>query len=187
MSSPAEIAAGVTVEMFLFALGLGLLYRVWGRIFAVPQRQAVQAFQCGVVLYAGRVEKVLTPGRYWIMPSRTLLVCDMRAKPFQVPAQELLASDGMGVRMSFGGEYRIANPTSFVAESSDAFGSFYLDLRQALHAAVGELSSENVLNGQSLITARVKELLIPRAAQLGIEMTQLEIWEAVPVGWLRQT
>jgi regulator of protease activity HflC (stomatin/prohibitin superfamily) len=187
MSSIAEIAAGTAVELFLAALGLGVLYRVWGHIFAVPQRQAIQAFQRGVVLHDGKVEKVLTPGRYWIMPSRTLMVCDMRAKPFQVPAQEVLTTDGMGFRMSLGGEYRIADPAAFVTESSDSFGSFYLDLRQALHAAIGELGSDAVLmNRQTLTTTRVKELLLPRAAQLGIEMTQLELWEAVPLGWLRK-
>jgi hypothetical protein len=30
----------------------------------------------------------------------------------------------------------------------------------------------------------MKELLVPKAAQLGIDMTQLEIYECVPVGWL---
>ncbi len=165
MSSPAEIAAGVTVELFLAALAIGLLYRVWGKIFAVPRRQSVLAFQQGVVLREGQVEKVLTPGTYWITPKRTLVICDMRPKPFQIPAQEMLTADGMGVRMSLGGEYRISDGALFLAESSDAFAALYL--------------------GQAPLTSRIKELLIPRATQLGVEMTKLEIWEAVPIGWLR--
>jgi regulator of protease activity HflC (stomatin/prohibitin superfamily) len=186
MASSPEVAVGVTVELFLAALAIGLLYRVWGKIFAVPKRQAVLAFQQGVVLKGGQVEKVLTPGTYWITPKRTLVICDMRPKPFQISAQELLTADAMGVRMSLGGEYRITNPALFVAESSDAFGAFYLELRQALHMAVKELDNETIFNGQAPLTARIKELLVPRAAQLGIEMTQLDIWEAVPIGWLRQ-
>jgi len=186
MSNPAEIAAGVSVEILFVALAAGVLYRVWGRVFAVPQRQVVLGFQSGVILRDGNVEKVLTPGRYWITPKQTLLLCDMRPKPFQVPGQDLITSDGMGVRMSLGGEYRISEPSAFCTESSDAYSSFYLDLRQALLAAVGELNSDAILNGQALVTARVKELLIPRAAQLGIEMTQLDVWEAVPLGRLRQ-
>jgi regulator of protease activity HflC (stomatin/prohibitin superfamily) len=186
MASPTEIAVGVTVELFLAALAIGLLYRVWGKIFAIPQRQAVLAFQQGVVLKGGQVEKVLNPGTYWITPKRTLVICDMRPKPFQISAQELLTADVMGVRMSLGGEYRITNPALFMAESSDAFGAFYLELRQALHMAVKELNSETIFNGKAPLTARIKELLVPRAAQLGIEMTQLDIWEAVPIGWLRQ-
>ena len=77
-------------------------------------------------------------------------------------------------------------PASFVTESSDAFGAFYLELRQVLRVAVGELNSSGFLSGQALLTSRTKELLVPKAVQLGIEMTQLEIYECVPVGWLRQ-
>jgi hypothetical protein len=33
--------------------------------------------------------------------------------------------------------------------------------------------------------ARVQELLAPRAAQLGIEVMQLDAWEVVPLNWLR--
>jgi hypothetical protein len=59
MSNPVEIAVGITVEVFIAALAIGLLYRVWGRVFSVPQRQVVLAFQKGVVLRDGQMEKVL--------------------------------------------------------------------------------------------------------------------------------
>ncbi len=185
MSSPAEVAAGVTVEIFLAALAIGLLYRVWGNVFAVPRRQTVSPFQKGVTLREGKVEKVLEPGSYWITPKQVLLICDMRPKPFQIPGQEMTTSDGMGLRINLGGEYRIADPALFLAESSDAFGTFYLDIRQALHSAIKEFDSAAILSGQALLTSRVKELLVPRAAQLGITLTKLESWEAAPLGWLR--
>ena len=185
MSSPAEIAAGTAVELFLLALAVGLLYRVWGRFLPVPQKQRVLAFQRGVVLLGESVEKVLGPGSYWITPKRTLLICDMRPKPFQVQSQELLTSDGMGIRVSLGGEYRITAPALFTTENSDAFGAFYLELRQALRVSAGEVTGESLLGNSLLLTDRIKELLVPRAAHLGLEMTQLDVWEIVPVGWLR--
>lgn len=144
------------------------------------------AFQRGVILREGQQEKVVGPGAHWITHKRTLLLCDVRPTPFQIPAQELFTADGLEVRISLGSEYRISNPVLFVTESTDSFSAFYLEVRQALRVAVGEISSQSFLAGQTLITARMKELLIPRAAQLGIEMTHLDIWEAVPVGWLRQ-
>jgi regulator of protease activity HflC (stomatin/prohibitin superfamily) len=184
MLSPTEIAVGAAVELFFATIALAILYRIWGWFFAVPKRQVVPAFQLGVVLLEGKAEKVLSPGAYWITPKRRLILCDVRPTPFQVPSQELLTSDGMGVRVSLGGEYRINNPASFVTESSDSFGAFYLELRQALRAAVAELNGANFLSGQALLTARIKELLVPRGTQLGIEMTQLEIYGCVPIGWL---
>ena len=180
-----KFAAGVAVEFVLLALALGLLYRVWGKFFAIPQRHTVLPFRLGAVFLRYRFEKALRPGTYWITPKRTLVLCDMRPKPFQLAALELLTADRMGVRMSFGGEYRVVDPAAFLAGSSDSFSAFYLEIRQAVYAAVGELNGSAFLSEQPQITARAKELLVPRAAQLGLELAQLEVWEAVPIGWLR--
>jgi len=186
MESAAEIAIGVFVELFLAAIALGVLYRFFGHLLNLPQRQKVLFFQKGVVLQDGQVTRVLKPGNYWIRPSRTLILCDMRSKPFQITAQELLTADGMGVRISLGGEYRVAAPESFVVESSDAFGALYLDLRQALRTAAIEQNGDALLGENTLLLMRVKELIVPRSKQLGIELVQLDIWEIVPLGWLRQ-
>ncbi len=75
------------------------------------------------MLRNGKVEKVLSPGAYWITPKRTLLLCDVRPTPFQVPAQEMLTVDGLAVRVSLGGEYRVVDPALFVTVNRDAFGA----------------------------------------------------------------
>jgi regulator of protease activity HflC (stomatin/prohibitin superfamily) len=186
MAGLGEIAAGAAVELFLVIIALAVLYRVWGWFFQVPKRQVVQAFQRGVVLRESKVEKVLEPGAYWITPKRRLVLCDVRPVPFQVSAQELLTADGMGIRVSLAGEYRVVSPALFVSESSDSFATFYLELRQSLRIAAGEMSSQGFLSGQAQLTARMKELLLPREAQLGVEMTKLDVYEAVPLGWLRE-
>ncbi len=180
-----EILVGTAVELFFVLIAAAVLYRLWGWFFPVPTRQIVPAFQRGVVLLDNRVEKVLDPGAHWIGPKRRLLLCDMRPTPFQLPSQELLTADGMAVRISLGGEYRICNPSFFVTQSSDAFGAFCVELRQALRSSVADLTSEGFSIGQAQITARIKELMIPKATQLGIEMTQLDVYEAVPIGWVR--
>lgn len=186
MSSPLEIVAGITVELVFVALAIGLLYRVWGRVFAIPQRRVILPFQKGVLLQATQVVKTLDPGMYWISPKRTLFLCDMRPVPFQVPSIELLTVDKMNVRISLSGEYQITNPASFISQSSDTFAAFYLEVRRAVFTAVGELHSDSFIKEQVLLTDRVKELLVPRSAQLGLEIAQIEVWEAVPLGWVRQ-
>jgi len=186
MATTGEIAAGAAVELIFVIIALAVLYRAWAWFFPVPKRRVVEAFQGGVVLREGRAERVLGPGMHWITPKRTMVICDVRPTPFQVSGQELLTADGMGIRVSLAGEYRVTNPTSFVTESSDAFASFYLELRQALRLAAGEMNSSGVFSAHSQLAARMRELLQPREAQLGIEMTQLDIFEAVPIGWLRE-
>jgi hypothetical protein len=69
MARLGEIAAGAAVELLLVTLAVALLYRVWGWFFAVPKRQIVQAFQSGVILRDGKVEKLLGPGRIGLLPN----------------------------------------------------------------------------------------------------------------------
>ena len=142
LASAGEIAAGPAVEVVFIVIGLAVLYRLWSWFFPVPKLLVVQAFQQGVVVVDGKVERVLPPGAYWVGPKRRMVLCDIRPTPFQVPSQDLLTADGAGVRISLAGEYRITNPGEFVTESSDAFATFYLELRQALRVATGESSTE---------------------------------------------
>jgi len=186
VSTPLEIVAGVSVEVILSAMALGLLYRIWGGVFRVPKKHTIFPFQRGVLLNGEDVEKVLRPGSHWIRPKQTLVICDMRPKPFQAAGLEMLAADGMGMRISLGGEYQIDDPTSFVTHSSDAFGAFYVEVRQTLYVVVREQSSNVLVNTQDRLVSRVRELLLPRGKQLGIQMTQLDLWEVVPLGWIRQ-
>jgi regulator of protease activity HflC (stomatin/prohibitin superfamily) len=115
------------------------------------------------------------------------MVCDTRPGPFQIEGQESLTADGLAVRVSVNGEFRIVDPAAFVTASGDSFRAFYLDTRQALRTAISETGSEKFLSGQAMLTDRLKELLVPRAAHPGLEMTQVETWEAAPLGWPRQS
>jgi regulator of protease activity HflC (stomatin/prohibitin superfamily) len=181
-----EVAAGIAVETVVAVIAAGTLYRLWSMIFSAPQRQKVLAFQSGVVLRGSVTEKVVGPGLHWVRPSQTLVLCDMRPRPFQIAGQELIAADGMAVRISLGGEQRIADPAIFVRESSDGFGTFYLELRQSLRIAVSEYTGDAIVADTNLLPSRIRELLVPHAAHLGLEIATLDVSEAVPLGWVRQ-
>ena len=181
----AEITAGVAFELFLFAASVLILYRLLSKFVPLPQRQVVPCLRVGVLLRDGIAEKVLQPGSYWVLPKRTLVLCDTRRRPFQIAGQDTVTVDRLNIRISLSGEYRVIDPLAFVTESTDAPSALYLEVRLATSAAVAELSGEHFLNEPFAITQRVKELLAPRAAQLGMEISQLDLWEAVPVGWLR--
>ena len=176
----------MVVELLLATIAALVIYRLLASVVPVPKRQVVQAFQRGVVLRENKVETTLEPGVYWIAPKRRLILCDIRPTPFQVSAQELLTADGMGVRVSLAGEYRVTNPALFASQSSDSFAAFYLQLKQTIRVAAGEIDSGDFFTGQAQLTARLKELVLPRETQLGIEMTRLELYEAVPIGWPRE-
>jgi regulator of protease activity HflC (stomatin/prohibitin superfamily) len=184
MNNAAEIVVGALVELVFLTVVLAVLYRVGLWFSLVPKRQIVPEFQRCVVLRNGRVEKILEPGAHWVSLKGRLILCDARPTPFQL-GQEMLTSDGLAVRVSLGGEYVVKDPASFVTESTDSFGVFFLELRQALRLAVGEIPSAKFLAGQAELPDRLRELLAPRGSQLGIELTRIEVLEAIPIGWLR--
>jgi hypothetical protein len=187
VASTTEIIAGTAVEIAFLALALGVLYRVWGKFLPTPRRQRVLAFQRGVLFKRDGSSNILGPGDHWISSKRSVLLCDMRSKPYQVSAQDVAMGDGMAMRLSLMGECRVANPEIFVTQSSDPFGAFYLEARQAIHQAARDLEGASTLNDPHLLTSRVRELLVPRAAHLGLDVTQLDITEILPVGWFRQS
>jgi regulator of protease activity HflC (stomatin/prohibitin superfamily) len=149
LTGAGEFAVGAVVEIFLFAMAVGLIYRVWGGLPGVPKRQVITQTQRGVVLQAGKVERVLDPGTYWIGGKRTFMFCDMRPKPFQLQAQAATTADGLGVLVSLAGETRVTDPAACVSGSNDAFASLMMEVRQAVHRAIVELQSGEVLGPQS--------------------------------------
>ena len=182
LETPAEMVVNVIVWAFMLLIAVGVAYRVWGAALPFPRKFIVSSFHAGVVVRNGKAERVVGPGSYWLAQNRSLVLCDMRPNPFQIAAQNVIASDGIGVQISVGGEQKIANPLAFVSENSDSFAAFYLEMRQALRVAVSEMESDAVLANQSSVTARMKELLTPRAAELGIQLIRLEVFEAMPLG-----
>lgn len=185
MVSPADIAAGITVELVILGVGLALIYRIAGKVIALPRRLVVPAFQAGVVFADGKPEREVGPGSYWLMPRRTIHICDTRPTPFQLPSQEFLTHDHMGVRITLTGEYRISNPTAFLTASSNSTATFLIELKQALRTAVSELAGQTFLATQHALPTRIRELLAPRATALGITLTLVDLAEAIPLGWLK--
>jgi regulator of protease activity HflC (stomatin/prohibitin superfamily) len=188
LASPVEIAGGAAVELFVAAAAIGVLYRLWGNALAVtiPRRQTVLEFQRSVVLFGNRTERVLEPGMHWVAPRRTVIVCDMRKRPFQIAEQDVISFDRMTMRLSLAGEYRVMDPSAFVLESNDAFGSFYLEVRQALRAAAAEFHSDVLMSADTPLATRIRELVLPKGVQLGVEITQLDVYETAPLGWARE-
>ncbi|MEO5923909.1 MAG: hypothetical protein ABIR70_08795 [Bryobacteraceae bacterium] len=72
-----------------------------------------------------------------------------------------------------------------MSQSSDSFSAFYLEARQALRIAVAELRAKDFLQGQDSLSTRLRELLVPKAAQFGIEIERLELDEVAQIGWFK--
>jgi len=184
MANSFDVLAGVAVELALIVLAGMVLQRIVGRLSFVPSRIKLLPFNRGVVLKGNSVVKVVEPGNHWVGPGQTLVPVDMRSKPFQVSARELLAADDGVVRVSFGGEYSVHDAAQYVTQSSDAFGSLYVALEKIIPTAAIEFETEAILNTPTLFADRIVELAEPRAAQYGLRVVSLEVSNAISLGWV---
>jgi len=184
MDKILEITFGVLVELVLFGLALTVVYHWLGKFIALPRRVKVLPLQKGVVLASDKVVRVVDAGTHWIRPSLSVVACDLRRKPFQINSQEVVTENNAVMRISLSGECQITDPAAFVRESSDSYGSFFLDIKQALRTAAAETNNKALMSGESLLLMRIRELLVPRAAVFGLELRQLEVLEVIPAGWL---
>ncbi len=187
MATNPELLLDFAVEVAIFALAATVMRRFYTHLSFLPHRVNLLPFNRGVILNGDTVEKVVEPGHRWIAPGRTLVPVDIRPKPFQVPAREVITADQGGVRLTFGGEYKISDPSAYVRESSDPFGTLFLALERVIPSAGSEFDMQTLLAAPSLLADRVQELSEPRAAQLGITIVALEVSSVVALGWIVRT
>jgi regulator of protease activity HflC (stomatin/prohibitin superfamily) len=184
MANSFELLAGVAVELALVVLAGMVIRRVLGQLSFLPSRGKLLPFNRGVILNGDSVERVVEPGACWIAPGRTLIPVDIRPKPFQVAAREVITVDNGAFRVAFGGEYKVIDPSLYVTESSDAFGTLYVALERVISSAAQEQDADTLLNTPSVYAERIQELIEPRAAQLGLRVTALEVSSAISLGWV---
>ncbi len=186
MSTVLEDVAGAAVEVVISGIAALVLYRLSKHASFLPQRKLLLPFNRGVLLDGERVVKVVEPGRYWVKSKQTLVAVDVRSRPFQMESRDLLTADGQGLRVRFNGSYKVIDPALYLSESNDGKAALYLSLEREIGHAIGELNRSDVLTGLVSPVDRVKERIEPRAAQLGMTVTHLEVSDLLPISWMQQ-
>ena len=75
----------------------------------------------------------------------SLALVDLRPQLLIVPAQEVLTSDGVPVKLSVVARWRITDPVRFVTEARATAEALYVAVQLALRAAVAVLDVEGLL------------------------------------------
>ncbi len=183
MATLIEILAGAAVEVVVFGVAGGVLYRVWRSAHFLPQRKTLMPFNKGVVLEGERVVRVLDPGSHWIKPSQTIVAVDVRPRPFQTAYRDLPTLDAQGVRIRLQGEYKVVDAALFLRESSDGHSAFYLSLDRVISLSIAEAHRTELLSNRGAVADRIRERIEPRAAQLGISIIHIEVSDMIPFTW----
>jgi hypothetical protein len=186
MESASEILTGIAVEVGLLIVVLGTVFRLLSGKFLVPSRMVILPNQRGVIVQGDRVLRVADPGTCWVRPKQRVVLCDMRIRSLNMVGVEILSSDSGIVRLSIGGEYKISDPILYYTVSTQANDALYVQVRRLILLVAKQMTSANIVAVPELVAARLREAAETEAANLGLEITSLQIWEATSLGWLRQ-
>jgi len=183
MSTWIENLAGAAVEVVIFGVAAGILYRVWRGASFLPQRKTLLPFNRGVVLQGERVVKVLEPGTHWISPTQSVISVDVRPRPFQTQQRELVTADHRGLVIRFNGEYKVVDPAMFILASTDGHAAFRLALEREISRATAESNRGEILDATVSPAERVRERIEPSACALGIALSHFEVSDLIPIDW----
>jgi hypothetical protein len=185
MESTPEILTGIAVEVGLFVLVLGTVFRLLSGKFLVPSRMVILPNQRGVIVQGDRVVRVAEPGTCWVRPNQRVVLCDMRIRSLHLVGIEIISSDSGIVRLSISGEFKIADPIVYYSISAQANDTLYVQVRRCIPVIARQMTSANIVAVPELVATRLREAAASEAANLGLEITTLQIWEATSLGWLR--
>ncbi|MBL7500128.1 slipin family protein [Frankia sp. CNm7] len=148
----------------------------------------VLEYQRAVRFHDGRLSRVLEPGRHRYQVRRdSHVTVDLRPRMLTVPGQEILTSDGVGVRVSLLARWKITSPTVYVSASTSAEVELYALLQVAARQTVGERAAESIVTdrsalGQAVLTAA----LALEPARLGIEVELVDVRDVMFPGEVRR-
>jgi regulator of protease activity HflC (stomatin/prohibitin superfamily) len=150
-------------------------------------RVTVREYERGLRYVHGRFAGVLEPGSYrfgkWRTEVRTV---DLREMVTVLPGQEVLSADGITIRLSLAGSWRITDPAVAVNQVQNYTQALYVTLQLALRRVVGEAPVDDTLERRAELGSTVRELAAPEVARLGLELVSLDVRDIMFPGDLKR-
>lgn len=149
----------------------------------------VMAYERVVRFVDGELRDVLGPGRhrYEKWTAETVLHrVDLRPQLVTVPGQEVLTSDGVGVRLSSVLRLAVADPVTYLTESQDPRAEVYAEAQQALRLAVAEHPLDALVESRAPLGPAMLPAVQSTAARVGLTVHDLTIRDLMLPGDLRR-
>lgn len=149
-------------------------------------RATIHETELGVLYVKGRFERVLEPGRHWILrPGARVERVDSRRRLLAVQSQEILTSDNVHLRLSAIVSLRVTDPARALHETESYEHELYVVTQLALRAAVSETGIDDVLERKLQIGEGLLEKVAGRGESLGVEVDSVEIRDVILPGEMR--
>jgi regulator of protease activity HflC (stomatin/prohibitin superfamily) len=164
-----EIFVIIAFVFVAFIFGVGAIKKI-RRAFIVPEGYA------GLLYHEGQFVETLTAGRHvrWGF-NYTLDAVDFRKAFLNVPGQEVLTSDGVGLKVSVLIHYQMTDPVKASHDTQSWQTDIYNSAQLALRAVVGNIAVEALLTQRLDIGGQLLARVQPDAAKIGIHVLAVEV------------
>lgn len=135
----------------------------------------------------GRLRNELGPGRYrYLRSSTSISKLDTRPVQLAVSGQEVLSRDGVAVKISLSATYRVTDPRAATLNADNYVAALYVELQQALRAAVSSTDVEILLQNRADVGSQMLQACQPAAERLGLMLERVAIRDLTLPGELNE-
>lgn len=171
----------------LAILVVAILAAVAAAAYWSPSRVTVYEFERGLRYRHGRFVGTLPPGTHWVARRvGSITKIDVRPYVLTVPGQELLTSDGIGVKLSLVANVEVADPAAAVNQVQNYTTAVYTIFQVALRQIVSGRSLEDLLAGRADVGPKVLEASAAPAQAFGLKVTSVDLRDLMLPGDLKR-
>ena len=149
----------------------------------------VEAHEAGLLFIDGQLKERLGPGRhaFWQI-GRTVRIgkVDLRPRPHEVTAQEILTKDRIGIRVTLTAFTRVIDPEKATLAAADLDNTVYRLIQFAIREAVATRTLDEILAARDTIDREVRGFVTERVKELGIEFGEIGVKDVILPGDVRE-
>ena len=128
----------------------------------------------------GHLLKTLQPGRYrFIGPRHLIKHFDTRLQQFNLQTQELNTAEGISIKATVVGFYKIIDPIKAVEITTDHSATIYTHVQLALRDILNGVEAETLLLGTHQFSSALLEKVSKFSHELGIEFSGLDVRDLI--------
>jgi len=152
-------------------------------IIAATSLRKVHPYQRGVIERLGRYLKTAEPGLTLIIPFfDSMMKVDMREQVVDVPPQEVITKDNVGVNVDAVIYYEATDSVKLVYNVANFYVAVTKLAQSHLRNVVGEMELDEALVSREIINAKLRQVLDEATDKWGVRVVRVEIKRIDPPG-----
>ncbi|NDK19683.1 SPFH/Band 7/PHB domain protein [Candidatus Gracilibacteria bacterium] len=137
--------------------------------------------EVGLIEFLGKYTKTANPGIVFLFPGiETLRKIDIREQVINVPEQQIITRDNVGVAVDGIVYIQINDPTKAQYEISNVFMAVINLAQTSLRSVLGTMALDETLSNRETINAKLLESLDRETGKWGVKVMRVEIKKLEP-------